>query len=891
MKKSFKHLLTATAILAVALSASMMVSCVDEEIPEDGGQTNETIQIKDVIGTWYGCYAENGVVRLNDGSEGTYNTVAQVLTFNADGTGTCATYYFPYDLNQTPIAMVGGQLDETNGKFTYKIEPNNDLEVEIGGNGNTPTSITLNTLGNGNFCAQKGKNSFTLIPGKGLKKRFQLWEDLLRNGGNGGSDVNLSSDFLTDWENADSVILGLVSYPVGVPWVTNNNCAIPEAIRYDVKKADGWEMGFVRLCDSQNMTYHYFGLYNKYTGILRVFHYYLSSDSDRNHMTYRIDLGSEYVPVKYPYYNAMDFGVPTSHKYGSGGLEDGIVVSSRTSMDYSFQVYSSPYSIEDEGLNQSWYCFDIDLSGFVPKDVSWRNVDDNKLLLKITPRVSRTASISLAGTLKGSLSGTYVEPVWSKAHTSGLSKACTVMSGLSSFVGGQLNLYSAMRKASDGWVPPADNPGGGGNNDGENDLFLPIDNTSINAPRHNDPIGRTGSLSKDSSKLRVPGTLITNPPLNPTVSGIWYGVQAALAGTSFIMNSVNAYQGQDSPELQEKGKIELDLDAKISLDGFIKQIESTSEPVLDLSISNFTKANTNNGHLGTGIWGIQDDPVVYVDKDAILSTRDKFKIVKNENEDIWHNTEFGDYQARFIYFFDPSSVKINLNTELFSEIDSIKYNAFSGVYVEKETGYTDNFRKFLKIGNRATIEYPSNIGNNELNSSSAPKLIKSDPRMQTTERDKDIFGEKYSGRYVAKDSVHRYFGPINTYKDYKFAPDPQIYLPFDKRDNTIPAATFPDMEVIVTVFFNHKVKVSVQGETAVKEKTSYFQKHFVPKFVFLPHNEFKAKLEELIDFSNKSLNDQPVGTLANDERYEVYCPSAASTLNPAMLLYQEIADE
>ena len=112
------------------------------------------------------------------------------------------------------------------------------------------------------------------------------------------------------------------------------------------------------------------------------------------------------------------------------------------------------------------------------------------------------------------------------------------------------------------------------------------------------------------------------------------------------------------------------------------------------------KGNTE-GDLGKGCWSLADDPVVYISKEDLLSSNDHINYgVKGNTYD---NSEFYDYDVRLVSFFDPASVKVNLNTNLYHNIHDVVVTTNYGVYTDRQLGYSDQFRHFLMLDDRPTF--------------------------------------------------------------------------------------------------------------------------------------------------------------------------------------------
>lgn len=88
-----------------------------------------------------------------------------------------------------------------------------------------------------------------------------------------------------NWENLEQVYLNS-KVPVYVPWYNTNNqphqINIPDDIRYDIKKADGWQLWYHSMHDKAIGKGNFILFYNKYTGIMKVFYYHLDGQSNNN---------------------------------------------------------------------------------------------------------------------------------------------------------------------------------------------------------------------------------------------------------------------------------------------------------------------------------------------------------------------------------------------------------------------------------------------------------------------------------------------------------------------------------------------------------------------------------------------------------------------------------
>lgn len=121
------------------------------------------------------------------------------------------------------------------------------------------------------------------------------------------------------------------------------------------------------------------------------------------------------------------------------------------------------------------------------------------------------------------------------------------------------------------------------------------------------------------------------------------------------------------------GTISLGLDGNINTDGVISGSATTvgiASPTI--SMKDF---DTKNSRLGQGVWGLKTAPVVY------------WATNKTVIWDIWYYDSYSTYCFLFCpYFFDPSSIEIELNPNVFpdNEIEWVEVDAICGARGERQ---------------------------------------------------------------------------------------------------------------------------------------------------------------------------------------------------------------
>lgn len=199
--------------------------------------------------------------------------------------------------------------------------------------------------------------------------------------------VNMSSEynaedveFLTDWENQDTVKLysNGAFRVVNTPWNPQASATtLPDIICNDVKKADGWEMAFSTVGISSLEGSNYFGLYNKYTGILRIFYYVHNAATEGSKYCLEVDMGSKKQNVKFPFYNALEYSIPSSHT----ALDQNVDLLNLKMVSTTFKTFVTPHSLSSsQALTVGWTAFDLDASGFCPSGYDWKKTQETLTL-------------------------------------------------------------------------------------------------------------------------------------------------------------------------------------------------------------------------------------------------------------------------------------------------------------------------------------------------------------------------------------------------------------------------------------------------------------------------------------------------------------------------------
>jgi hypothetical protein len=619
----------------------------------------------------------------------------------------------------------------------------------------------------------------------------------------GDAYLGENMEFITNWENCDTVRVNCEEYPVGTPWAVDSQTNIPYEVRHQCKKSDGWEMAFCSLNNTATPQICYFALYNKWTGILRVYHYIPNPKGYGNELVYCIWMGRSDSQNNAPYYSSLEYGIPATHQMGSslkpyanfiggGGRE--------MTQTQSFQTWITPYLQSNTGLVSGWYCFDIDMTGYVPGGTQWRDVQDD-VKMTIVPVVSQNEDITLRGTLVGDIGGTFDNPEMVQhgggnalSGISGILKQIT--SDITSNIGTAVEYANAMKSA-------------------------------------------TGIAEY----------------LNPLK---YYGGLAGGIATS-LLDMVGEHMVEPLSYDYIPGRIDMKLDAQLDLSGTISYYTSIDQAIFNVSLQNIDNTNGADGHMGRGIWSLAEDPVVYIDKDDLISDYDHFTILDNGDGSGYTASDFQNYGVRFLWFFDPNSVKVNINQRLFPDVTEVKVTTTCGIYTGRPMGSSDVFRDFLTFDERPTFT---------LNSDTTTSVVRlgpdSSPTLRVASREdllitgNEEFETPDNCEVVLQNGGnYRYYGYNADAANKSVMVDPQIYLAYNGSAVEMPKA--PEFVVTVNVVFES------DGNTQL------YSKCFVPKIQIIDRATTLQKRDELQQYHDKSQNGLPTGHLANGN-VPVYSP-------------------
>ncbi|MBQ5981165.1 MAG: hypothetical protein IJL54_03225 [Prevotella sp.] len=621
---------------------------------------------------------------------------------------------------------------------------------------------------------------------------------------NNGLLCNDQNNFLTEWWKCNTVKINGLDMPQATPWIVEGGLYIPPTVRDSYRPDQGWEMAFSYLNDYTLDGTRYFALYNKYTGVLRVFTYLLNPKGEGNELSFMVKMGEANSLNMFPLYHQYEFGIPTCHDFGSSLSRNPLIYDGQ---DQPFMTLVTPYR-QTSSLATGWHCFDIDMSAYSPSGKDWLRLDKKEAKLTIFPNTETTQAVSLFGSIAGDIGGTFSnEKIIQHGGGNCMSGICGVLDMLSGKASNSIssaNTYASLMTKNGG------NEGWGAY-------------------------------------------------LNP--AKYWGGFGLSIA--SGALGMIGSYMAEPVSYDTIPGKIDLKADLQLDASGYIKTFNATDIRGLAVAPEAISSVNGSDGHMGKGIWGLAEDPVVYIDTEDLMSTYDHVNLAATANG--YSNTSFGDYEMRIVYAFDPTSIKVNINRDLYPELSDVNVTTTVGVYPARPCGYTEPYRQFMMMGTRPTFSLApgKTSGVVRLNNSSTPRLWQVTPA-DLCESDKNAYDTPDKSVLMTQPGGNfRFYSPVHTEFFKTIMVNPQVYVPYVK-GGAIGLPQAPDFVVCVTVsFYTHK------NHPADAEPCT-FSKVFIPKAVLVDRNGMKTVANNLRSYADNCKNDKAINTLANDHSVPVY---------------------
>ncbi len=346
-----------------------------------------------------------------------------------------------------------------------------------------------------------------------------------------------------------------------------------------------------------------------------------------------------------------------------------------------------------------------------------------------------------------------------------------------------------------------------------------------------------------------------------SIAGNAYTGQAGSAFSSIgdLTDHMTTLAGKNESQTTFNGSINMSMKGSISTSGVL----SNSEPVVGVSSPtiSFSTFDTKNTQLGRGVWNLKTSPVVWL-TDATARFDGLISFWKSYNPDMYswiNNQYFLPHDADF-YFFDPSSIEVELNPDLFpaSQVEWTQVEAYCVSHAENGVRGTDNFRKAFGLQPR----HDKNRYFNTDNYLGVDKFQMNFDDLQNVFDFLHYSNDKWGLDYPAIVSTPKY----NDYYDAvvgrgkagSVALEPMALC--DSRNDESKTPRVPALEVMVCL----KVKVKGQSEPY------FYVRHYLPEIQLLKTsnqwNQAKWEWEfpsELNTFWQNLKARQPKGTGIN----------------------------
>lgn len=623
------------------------------------------------------------------------------------------------------------------------------------------------------------------------------------------ADDNSSDDFLTDWENAKEVSIysDRAHQRIPTPWADETITTLPENIRYDVKKKDGWEMAFSFMNRETFDDCNYFALYNRNLGTLRIFYYVTNPTTTGSKYAFEVDMGSANKHNKFSFYHALAYGIPSNHASLDNTMN---LLGKNISSRFTFKSFFSPYrTMSSTALAKGWTAFDIDASAYSPQGKSWVDADEQ---MQIACRTELDQTVSLSGNLTANISGKYSSAEQTTSATSGVSSTLRTIGGI---VG-----------------------------DVQNSALTGIEQ------------------------------IVTGSSMNTYCRYIGSACNVAAFAYDYLTENKYAENITDSMP----GKIEMSLTGDIELSGYINSLASNSIPSITLKGTTFKSTNEDT-HFGKGVWGLAADPVIYVVEDCMMGDVSHFNMSINGNG-TYGCSGVEDYHLRMVSFLDPTSLQLNLNTEIFPDVSEVETSIDYGVYPDVEKGHTSKYASLLEL-ERPSIRIVEGTKSGTFRSRNTNNTVKYVQALHTNFMSKVLEESSENCKVVKQAGAdYSYYGKVVDVEGKKFIMQPQIYFPIKKtnKGTLLCDGEMPDFVVLVDVTFKSN------GCTYV------FSRRFLPEIKLIKGTDVAAKYKALKTYKEKCEQNNPINNLKNDNSVEVKHPSGAAYIQKTLDILGRITE-
>ena len=222
-------------------------------------------------------------------------------------------------------------------------------------------------------------------------------------------------------------------------------------------------------------------------------------------------------------------------------------------------------------------------------------------------------------------------------------------------------------------------------------------NGSISANIKTELTKNASSLSSTNESMQIAYSAIGAVGAGATGNiGQTFSMLGSMTDHAFTM------AGKNKSTTTFNGSINMTMKGSISTSGVLESsvaVTGVSSPTISLM-----EFDTKNTQLGRGVWNLKTSPVVWLTNASVgMSLYDFWR---NYNKDMVTEGNKSRYFPRsgLFYFFDPSSVEVELNPDLFpsSQVEWTQVEAYCVNRAENGVRGTDNYRKAYGLSSRTT---------------------------------------------------------------------------------------------------------------------------------------------------------------------------------------------
>ena len=654
--------------------------------------------------------------------------------------------------------------------------------------------------------------SITLSMTNGSTVELELVQWPTLTGGTNTVLQSVNTQFENKWYEAKEIALVTGSgYENGIPSIKTITVALPwahdllpqqhlplETLTNMMAFKEDWSLVFNLTGIMSRPNFNYFGLYNKYSGKLRIFYYITpenmpESDANDHMWVAAFDKSlAEHSSAQF----ALPYRVAPTENYKS--LANVFMTTAKTD---SWKQGTAGKVIPAVG----WWAFDVDLSLMRPHDFFAKDLTKS---LQVSLKVFNQNNVWLDSIMQGSLDGKLdgkmnlqaLEKTFSSLSSGG--EAAAVFGDVFGSVGGLLmNTYFLKTAAK-----------------GEN--------------------ARGGWACIAGCAISIAGKILDD----------------------FARDKEDPDFDENFGKFD--ADINLDLQATMTTAGVISGERSTKVPNAEMSSGYLKQkdADGKDTYLGSGVCNIDDTPVIYVVKDAywyerhakVFSKSKAFNLENDETKPV--NSYYIAKDAslpglRLISFLDPTSIGgIRLNTALYPEgIDYVNVSISYGVFPGSNPGYTNAFRSAIGLEKLpcwtlcSKSEFSTQY-NPQFKTFKYPRTSNIFKDIQTDEDViADVVATRLSSQLINGNIERRYYGQSAYYTKQSVTPDevdevqyvsdPEIFVPFSVEKKCLYDPIVPDFVVTVQI----TTKVSAGKGYSVTNTL-----RFVPKIVLISYKDIDS---------------------------------------------------